>query len=243
MLKGADRTLDLFEAFARTQKPLTLSELARELEVAPASCFALIKTLRDRGYLYRVGERRTLYPTRRMLDQATSIAACEPHVSRMLPILAALRDETDETVILGRREGDAVVYLHVCESRQTVRYSARAGDLKPLHSSAIGKVVLAGMPREQRMKFIRALRKPRMTPNTRCAAADLAADVEAGLRRGFQMTRGENVADVMAVAIPVIIGGDLFGVCVAGPMHRMSTLHARHARALERSLSRVKEVA
>jgi DNA-binding IclR family transcriptional regulator len=243
MLKSADRTLDLFEAFARTRRPLTLSELAREIEVAPSSCFALVKTLRERGYLYGVGERRTLYPTRRMLDQATAIAACEPHVSRMLPIMTALRDETGETVILGRREKDAVVYLHICESRQTVRYSAQVGDLKPLHSSAIGKVVLASMPRDERLKFIQKLAKPRVTANTLCSAADLAADVEAGALRGHQLTRGENVADVMAVAVPIVIGGDLFGLCVAGPMHRMSTMHARHAKALKRAITRVEEAA
>jgi DNA-binding IclR family transcriptional regulator len=243
MLKSADRTLDLFEAFARTQKPLTLSELARALDVAPSSCFALVKTLRDRGYLYGAGERRTLYPTRRMLDQAMSIAACEPYVARILPIMSALRDETGETIILGRREKNAVVYLHVCESRQTVRYTAQAGDLKPLHSSAIGKVVLAALPRAERVKLIQSLPKPRVTPNTLCAAGELADDVAAGELRGYQLTRGENVADVMAVAMPIVIGGDLFGLCVAAPMHRMSSTHARHAKAMKRALAKLEKAA
>jgi DNA-binding IclR family transcriptional regulator len=243
MLKSADRTLDVFEAFARVQKPLTLSELAREIAVAPSSCFALVQALRARGYLYGLGERRTLYPTRRMLDHATAIAACEPYVARMLPLMEALRDETGETVILGRREKDAVVYLHVCESRQTVRYTAQAGDLKPMHSSAIGKVVLAAMPADERRKTIQALAKPRVTANTLCAAADLVADVAAGALRGYQLTRGENVADVMAVAMPIVIGGDPFGLCVAAPMHRMSDSYARHARAMKRALGKLEKAA
>lgn len=239
MLKSADRTLDLFEAFARTQRPLTLSELARELDVAPSSCFALIKTLRDRGYLYGIGERRTLYPTRRMLQQATAIAACEPHVARMLPLMTALRDETGETVILGRREKNSVVYLHVCESRQTVRYTAQAGDVKPLHSSAIGKVVLGSLPDDERTKLIGSLPRTRVTSNTICSAADLAGDVAAGTMRGYQLTQGENVADVVAIAMPIVIGGDMFGLCVAAPMHRMDGKHARHARAMKRALAKL----
>jgi len=238
MLKSADRTLDLFEAFARLQKPLTLSELARELGVAPSSCFALINTLRDRGYLYGAGERRTLYPTRRMLDQATAVAACEPHVSRMLPIMTALRDETGETIILGRREKSVVVYLHVCESRQTVRYSARPGDLKPLHASAIGKVMLASLPRGERAKLIASLPRPRVTASTLCAATELADDVAAGELRGYQLTRGENVADVVALAMPIVVGGDLLGLCVAAPMHRMGgNAPVRHSRAMKRALA------
>jgi IclR family transcriptional regulator, acetate operon repressor len=243
MLKSADRTLDLFEAFARTQKPLTLSELARELKVAPSSCFALIKTLRARGYLYGVGERRTVYPTRRMLDQATAIASCEPNVARMLPVMSALRDETNETIILGRRERNGVVYLQICESRQTVRYSAQVGDVKPLYSSAIGKAFLSTVPSPERTRLIQALPKPRVTPNTLCTTAELSDDIEAGLARGYQMTKGENVVDVIGLALPVRLGGDLFGVCVAGPMHRMSTMHARHAKALKRALRKVEETA
>lgn len=243
MPKNADRTLNLFEVFARTQRPLTLSEMARELEVAPSSCFELIKTLRERGYLYGVGERRTLYPTRRMLDQTTAIAAREPHVAHLLPVMAALRDETQETVILGRREKDRVVYLHVCESPQTVRYTARAGDLKPLHSSAIGKVVLAALPTAERAALIQGLERTRYTPSTICSVSALAGDIETGLRRGYQMTRGENVADVVGVAMPLFVGGDLLGVCIAGPMHRMQARHARHAGALKRALSQMEEAA
>jgi DNA-binding IclR family transcriptional regulator len=241
MLKNADRTLDLFEAFARTQRPLTLSELARELKVAPSSCFVLIKTLRHRGYLYGVGDRRTLYPTRRMLDRATAIATCEPHVARMQATMSALRDETRETVILGKRQENGVVYLQICEGRQNVRYSAQVGDVKPLYSSAIGKVVLASLAPAERKRLIQTLPRPRVTPHTLCSAADLLKDIEDGLRRGYQMTRGENVIDVIGVAMPVTLGGDLFGVCIAGPMHRMDAQHARHAKALRRAIQRAEE--
>jgi DNA-binding IclR family transcriptional regulator len=239
MLKNADRTLDLFEVFARTQKPLTLSELARELKVAPSSCSALIKALRERGYLYAIGERRTLYPTRRMLDQVTAIAATEPHVARLLPIMTELRDETNESVILGRREGNSVVYLQVCESRQTVRYSARVGDVKPLSSSAIGKALLSSMSPIERTRLIQSLPRRRITANTLCTTAEISDNIETGLERGYQLSMGENVIDVIGVAMPVVLGGDVFGICVAGPMHRMRAVHARHAKGLKRALRKV----
>lgn len=241
MLKNTARTLDLYEAFARARKPLTLSELAREIKVAPSSCFELIGTLRDRGYLYGIGDRRALYPSRRMMDNVLSIAEHEPHISRIAPRLETLRDETRETIILGRQQGNAVVYLIIAEGPQTVRYTARVGDIKPLHSSAIGKVILSGLSMDQRKAVIEQLPKPKMTDATLCDASALAADIEAGLRRGYQMTRGENVADVMAVAMPLSFGGDVFGVCIAGPMHRMSVDQARHVSALKAAVTELEE--
>ena len=57
-VKTAARTLDVFECFAEARRPLSLSELARAIEAPVSSCFALIRTLEDRGYLYAVGRRR-----------------------------------------------------------------------------------------------------------------------------------------------------------------------------------------
>src|SRR5262245_32050990 len=102
MLKIAARTLDLYEAFAEARRPLTLSELAREIDVAPSSCFELVGTLRDRGYLYGIGERRALYPTRRMMDNVLASPEHEPHIAGIASRLERLRNETRETIILGR---------------------------------------------------------------------------------------------------------------------------------------------
>jgi DNA-binding IclR family transcriptional regulator len=241
MLKIAARTLDLYEAFARARSPLTLSELAREIDVAPSSCFELVGTLRERGYLYGIGDRRALYPTRRMMDNVLAIAGHEPHIGRIAPRLERLRDETQETVILGRQHGDGVVYLVIAEGPQTVRYTARVGEIKPLHSSAIGKVVLSGVDGGERRDWIERLPLTKMTGATLCDAAALNADIAAGIRRGYQMTRGENVADVMAVAMPLAAGNDRFGVCVAGPMHRMSVDKAGHVAALRAAVAELEE--
>lgn len=62
-----------------------------------------------------------------MMDNVPATAEHEPHIGRIAPRLGRLRDETRETVILGRRQGDAVVCLIAAESRQTVRRTAQVG--------------------------------------------------------------------------------------------------------------------
>lgn len=106
-------------------------------------------TLLARGYLYTLSRPRALYPTRRMWYVVSDILDSDPFVERALPHLQRLRDATRETVILGKRQGDGVVYLQVIEGLQPIRYSARAGDFKPLHSSAIGTALLGTEPAPQ----------------------------------------------------------------------------------------------
>lgn len=239
MSRSTARTLDVFEVFARERRPLNLSELSKEIGIAPSSCFSIVKTLRERGFIYELGGRRGLYPTRRMLENASAIALHEPHMMWLAPFMEQLRDLTEETVILGRQQSESVVYLHVVEGPRNIRYSAKVGDIKPLHSSAIGKVILAAMEREECTRLIERLTLRKVTNSTITRAAELVANLDAGLARGYQVTIGENVSDVAAIAMPVTIGRDTYGLCIAGPKHRMETQHQEHARSMEEILAKV----
>jgi IclR family transcriptional regulator, acetate operon repressor len=231
-VKTAGRTLDLFEIFAKAQTPLSLSELARALNAPPSSCFNLIRALQARGYLYSVQPKRQLYPTRRLFEVARAIVAGEPWMARIEPVLTHLRDQTHETVILGKRQGDQVVYLNVIEGPQTIRYTAQAGDLKPLHSSSIGKALLGTLSPAELVDVLKQLPLTRVTEATITDRDMLLADLERGKKRGYFMTAGENVADVMAVAATVRLAGDVYGIAIAGPIHRMTDNLTRHVSAL-----------
>lgn len=242
MVKTAGRTLDVFETFATAKAPLSLSELARAIGAPVASCFGIVRTLEQRGYLYSVRARRALYPTKRLLDTARLIAAHDPLEASLAPALARLRDATGETVLLGKRQGDRAVYLDVLEAAQTVRYTARIGDLKPLHSSAVGKALLGALADAERRSVLARLDLVHVTPATITSRRALQADLAAARARGWYVTRGENVADVMAVAAPVTVNGETLAIAVAGPMHRMAPAVERHAAAL-RAVKRAVEQA
>jgi len=220
-VKSAVRTLTLFEVFAQHRTPLSLSELARALDIPLSSCHGLVGTLQNEGYLYSIGERHQYYPTRRLFDLATAITSNDPTLELLLPHLEALRDKCSETVILGTRQGPAVLYLNVTEGNQTIRYSADTGDMKQLHSSAIGKALLGELEKSELLSILDKIERPAITPNTLTEQIALVTDIEAGHQRGYFVTRGENVADVWAIARIVHVAGEALGVAIAGPAHRM----------------------
>lgn len=232
-VKTAVRTLEAFEAFGRAQKPLTLSELARAIRAPVSSCHGLVTTLRNRGYVYSVGANRQVYPTRRILDVAEAIVRNDPLLETAAPVLARLRDDTGETVILGGLEPDAVVYLEVIEGLHTIRYTAKPGELKPLHSSAIGKAMLASLGAEELTKILSRLSLGRITDATITTEKALRSDLEEGRGRGLFVTRGENVADVMGMAVPTTLAGQPLAVALAGPIGRMEEAFNVHAKRLK----------
>jgi IclR family transcriptional regulator, acetate operon repressor len=234
-----DRTCAIFEAFEDRRRPMNLRELAAYCSIPVSTCHAIVHTLIERAYLYQTSRRKDLYPTRRILDIAKTIVAHDPYLERITPILKRLQLRTQETVILGKRQGDQVLYLEVLESAQKIRYSARAGEFKPLHSSAIGKVMLGGMSPEDLREWLRQRSLPKVTANTITSCAKLSVNLDQSRRLGYFITRGENVSDVTAIAAPVLVNGELLGIAVAGPTHRMKESYRKHTTELLEARSTV----
>ena len=76
------------------------------------------------------------------------------------------------------------------------------------------------------------LELPQVTPNTIDARDVLEADLEVGRRRGFFVTRGENVVDVMGMAVAIDTGTGPVGIAVAGPLNRMEDNFDRNSLLL-----------
>jgi DNA-binding IclR family transcriptional regulator len=240
-VKTAGRTVEIFEAFARTREPMSLSEIGKALDAPMSSSLYLVRALQSRGYLYSVGASRRIYPTRKLLEIGQAISDGESWIDRLEPYLASLRDSTRETIILAKRQRDQVIYLDVHEGPQTIRYNTAVGELKPLHASAMGKALLSALEPRELDKIMKRLRLSAATKNTITSRSALMDDLEQTRERGYAITRGEFVPDVMAIAKPVKLGGDLFGITVAGPMHRMTAEVDNHAAKLIRAVKEIEK--
>jgi DNA-binding IclR family transcriptional regulator len=232
LIRTVDSALQMFEAFAEHGRPMTLSELSRLLAIPTSTCFGLMRTLEARGYLYEVGGRKTFYPTARWLTKAREIERHDPIHELIRPHLEKLRDASEETVVLSKRLGDAVVYLDVVESKQTIRYTAEVGDLKSLNLTSSGKALLGAMPDRERDGVIMTLHSAGGARLSAAQRAQLKADIERGAKDGWFVGRRETSMDVMGAAVPVRLAGDVFAIAIAGPLPRMDPRLSTHAKRL-----------
>ena len=241
-VRTADRTLDIFESFARRQRPITVSELARELSLPNSTCFGLVRTLVDRGFLYYLRPRGPFYPTRRLGHVAEAIGRHDPIAQNIRPLLEALRDATGETVILGKLQGLGVVYLEIVESRQAVRYTMTVGAVREFHASSIGKAIMAAMDHESRDRLLAKLKYPKITEHTIRGRAQYVKSLEEGRKRGYWTNVGESSPDVMGVALSVRIFGDLYGINIVGPQSRFERHLKSYVDALRATVRKVGSV-
>jgi len=220
-VKTAARTLDLFEAFAAIAQPASVTQLSRHLGIPVSSCFSLVKTLEAHGYLYPLQDRGPWYPTGQLLRVASEISASDPVSQEIFDAMEVLRDEFDETVVLGVLRGPNVLYLHVFESSRPVRYAPRIGEQRPAHANSIGKAILSQLPDKEFDALASRMDFTKLTPNTLASRDDLEESLGIGNEIGWFTNLGESTEELGAVACPLSANGYLFGLSVAGPLNRI----------------------
>jgi DNA-binding IclR family transcriptional regulator len=220
-VKSATRVLDIFEAYADARVPLSPSQMADRLRIPMTSCFNLMRTIESRGYLYALQARGGRYPTRRLLEIAQVISGSDPIGATVTAILGRLREDTGETVCLAKRNDLGVLYTEAFESPQRIRYIVRPGETRTLHANSIGKAILATLAPAELDATLDRIEYRKFTEATIVAKDDLRGDINKGRQRGWWSNDGETEPDALAVAIPVRIGSEWYGVSVVGPRYRM----------------------
>lgn len=235
-VKTAVRTVALFELFAKKRRPLSLSEIARALNAPRSSCIYLVRSLERHGYLFGVGSQKQFYPTQRLYDLATSIISGGSWVTQIQPILEKLRDKTDETVLLTKRQDVRNMYLAVFEGSHPIRLTARVGYMAPLHSTPAGRAILSSLEPPALRELVATL------PLEAKQRAALLKEVEKIAKAGVAITRGENDADIMAIAKAIVVGQDRFAVAIAGPRFRLRQKTEDYKRHLMAACDEIADV-
>jgi DNA-binding IclR family transcriptional regulator len=222
MSKIVERTLDFFEAFAAARRPLSLTDLARILEIPASSCHDVIRALEQRGYVYETAPRAGFYPTQKLFELARVIAAHDSIALRARPLMEAIGAQLGETVTLSKASGTSAVYLLVVEPADPVRYSVSPGSqIQSLHATSVGKSLLSTIADDAWPAYLGAPPLARFTGRTIVSRSRLRADVASGRARGWFVNDEESRTGVVTLSVPFTWNQGLHMLTIAGPADRM----------------------
>ncbi len=242
------RGLSVLEALASAH-PLTLgpTQLAAMSGLDKATAIRLARTLVQAGYVEQGEKDRAYGLTRKVLKLSANLTWELDLRTLVRPHLVEMRDRSGETVHLGCLDGCAVRYVDKLESNQSIRLVSAVGQLMPIHTTALGKALLTGLPEADRAALIQQIDfaesslglavQASFPPDERVKDIDsvrreasssgpppltreeLIADVEESIRRGYSIAR------VHALSVGANIlgrGNQLLGaISIAGPHFRM----------------------
>ena len=238
-VRQAANVLELIEFFVERGAPATLAEIADALNWPRSSTFNLVGTLVDDGYLYEPQQRGRYFPSPKWSFLGQALADADPLPARLRDLVDAVGAETGETAAIGGVSGLSVVFLHVRESRQPIRYFAEVGTTVPLHASSAGRAILHQMTRKERDTIYRKLKFERWSETTPMSAEAVEAQLQRARERGWHQSDSEFIADLAGVAMAVPHVTRRLSIVVAGPVSRCLSRRPEIAEAMRRVMDRL----
>jgi IclR family KDG regulon transcriptional repressor len=206
------RAVDILDAIAEAREPLRVAALARTLGIPRNTTYELVNTLvaRDVAQLDPDGRVRLGF---HLFELGSVYAQSLDLFNEARPIIRELVHATGDTGHLAMLDGRHVVFLIKEEGPQSVRNISAVGRRLPAHASAVGKAMLAFLPREETLRRLEGARLERLTPRTITDHNALLVELDATVARGCSIDIEESNLEVTCLGAP--IWNDQ-GVVVAG---------------------------
>lgn len=232
------KALKVLDAIAEKGHPVSLTTLASELGLPKTSAFRYLRTLTAAGFAsydpvhdrYGVGTRfRALATADKSIQRLRSLA---------LPFLSELNREFNETINLAVPAEQEVVYIDIVESTRALRMQARVGSRDPLHSTALGKAILAHLsPEERKVRLSEALAQ--RTVRTITQLRVIERQLREVARTGAAIEIGENEEGSMCIGVAILDerSHPLAAISLSAPERRISDV------VRDRAIARLKEAA
>jgi DNA-binding IclR family transcriptional regulator len=197
--------MEILSCFDPKHSALTLTEISELTKLPMSTCHRIIGTLEEGGFLSKGSDRKY-----RVGTKLWTIAQHAPLSERLresaLPTLARLYEETGENVTLAVLDRGQALYVDRLVGARSVPTISRAGGHLPLHTTGVGKVLLAYQPQKAIEQYIsRPLPKP--TPQSITNSEALLADLAEVRARGYSITREEMTKGSGSIAVPIMRKG------------------------------------
>ncbi|SFA68891.1 transcriptional regulator, IclR family [Poseidonocella pacifica] len=242
---GLFRGLRVLEILGAAETPMSLSDIARAMELSRSSAFRLVYTLRQMEFIREAEQANTFTLGARVLNLGFAYLNQQPITAIARPILANLRDETGVSTHLSVLEGDDVLYLVSHQARSGYVSNMRTGTRTQAYASAIGWCLLGNLDEDELRVFAAHQNWHRFTDHTPMDPASLIARVTEVRETGFVISRGFREPGGSSVAVPVRdhSGGIVACVNLSGPdsgfdFDRMESFYLPLAQTAAQEISR-----
>ena len=219
--QSLERGLDVLELLDAATAPVGIREISRQLDLHPPIVQRLVHSLLARGYVRQDPETRRYSVGYRALTIGASIHRNDALIVAARGELTALTRQIRVDAYLGVQAANQVVYLLCVQSEGPVSVRSEPGQSIHLHSTAIGKIILASHPEEEARRLLGTAPLALRTTKTVTDPDKLIGSLGKIRKDRFAIVADENILGISSVGAPILDASA--AVCAA-----ISVSYSRH---------------
>jgi IclR family pca regulon transcriptional regulator len=220
-LQILERAIAVLFGFGGDAPQQTLDDMAVRTGINKTSLVRILRTLEPAGFVLRNDERYRLGP--RVLDLAKTYLSTLTFHKTAQPYMETLARTFRQTVSAAVLDGADVVYVAIEHAQRELGIQGEIGGRHSAHATALGKVLLSGMPVAEQRAILESRPLERLTHRTIVDVNELLAVLVQVAANGYAVDDEERGIGIRCVAAPIydFNGRLVSALSVSGPIFHM----------------------
>jgi len=206
------------------QEPVAFSEIAKNLPFSRTTIHRILYSFEKLGYVEKA-ESTSHYRLAAKFFELTGVAVHFRQLQSIAKsVMQNLMTRHAETVNLGVLDRGQVAFIDVLQSPSSLRIAAFPGDRTPVHSTALGKALLAFLPETEINAILSEQPLIKKTPQTITRKGHLLEHLASVREQGVAIDLEENLSGVTCIAAPIFDHAQrpIAAFSISGPSARMN---------------------
>ena len=218
-----DKAFAIMRCLAQANTPLSLKDISGRTGYPKSTAYRVLSSLRlhnaivqDNDGKYRLGA--VLFELGNAVERQWNIKQIAK------PYLQQISNQVSESVSVAMLDGDSVLILDSEAAFNQISVMVDVGTRFPLHACALGKAILAYLPKEEAMSALARTGMPMYTPHTIADLGAMRRELESVRERGYAIENGEMRIGMRSAAAPIfdISGAVTYAIAMTGMFRRVT---------------------
>lgn len=197
------KALGLLVLLGDEPRGASAADLSRRAELPFSTTYRLLGSLTRDGFVDYEPDGRRYHLGLRVFQLGQRVSNHHGFAGTALPILRRVTEKTGEATILSVRDGNHHLTVNKVDGPQTFRVTSDPGHLGALHTTSVGKVLVAFAEDAERKRLVEELELEPLTEFSITDREAFRAEIDQVRRLGYAVMDEENELGMRAVAVPV----------------------------------------
>jgi IclR family pca regulon transcriptional regulator len=240
-LEALARGLRVLEVFNQDRKQLTLSDIAKLVDLPRASVRRTLHTLVQLGYAEMDDRLFRLRPRVLMLARAFLLSNAVSDI--LQPAVERLSEEVNESCSAAVLDGEDIMMIAHASPKRIIPVSAQVGFRLPAVQTALGRVLLATLGGRQLDGFLSQVHPKKLTKSSTVDRSELRKAILKTREDGYALVDQEVEVGFRSIAVPLRkLDGRAIAALNIGANSERIPLKAMHSEFLPKLHALAKEL-
>jgi len=201
-VQSVARAMKILKLF-KTHEELGITQIAQKLNLSKSTVYGLVQALKVEGFLEKNSNNKSYICGLEAFKLGMSFASRMDLRNISAERARTLSEEVGETVHLSVMLGGRCINVARFNPDRLFMLIPQLGTFIPAHCTAMGKVLLASLNREQLHSTIKEVGLDNYTPYTITSLQDLENQLEKVRQQGYAVSNQEALLGLSCVAAPI----------------------------------------